>query len=83
MLADRQVMNDDFYRYVKSDTLKGLNWICGDEGGGSAACNGGVPPHVYTLTLGPTSQGGIVSYQPDMHCVQCMQWAHPAKINMC
>ena len=43
MLADCQVMNDDFYKYVKSDTLKGLNWICGDEG--SAACNGGgLPP---------------------------------------
>ena len=56
-----QVLHDDIYKYVKSDTLKGLNWICGDEAAfGLLGCNGGEkfrvvcsrpPQHHKTVSL--------------------------------
>ena len=50
------MLHDDLYKYVKHDTLKGLNWVCGDDTYGVLGCNGGALP--------PSPRSGIcVLYQ--------------------
>lgn len=73
-----QVMQDDIYKYVKSDTLKGMNWLCGDENGsfGPLGCNGGALPPMQPQTS--KRQWHHACPRPRAMSLKCLQ-RHPSQ----